>query len=303
MLLRHEVRQVAVLYAAGLGAAAIALTAADAATAPTPEPAEPAGARAVGATPTAAPSAGFRFAPAIAFVSPIRGEGIDSPFGLRRLPWEAYGRLHAGIDIAAAPGAPVHAAAEGVVAQAGKSPSYGHFVEILHAGGLRSLYAHMSSQTPGLRRGARLERGRVIGFVGSTGRSTGAHLHFEIRKGARPLNPALFIGRSFARFADLPIAQAARYPRRIHVAYVSRWPRSVLEARAAKAKAAELEAAEVRLAEARAAQARGEPAPAEIVQVAAASKPAAAPASTPIEGVKVTPLEGGRVRATITLGS
>jgi hypothetical protein len=188
------------------------------------------------------------------------------------------------------------------VAQAGKSPSYGHFVEILHAGGLKSLYAHMGSQTPGLRRGARLGKGRLIGFVGSTGRSTGAHLHFEIRKGARPLNPALFIGRSFARLADLPISQAARYPRGIRVAYVSRWPRSVLEARAAKARAAELEAAEARLAQARAAQAGGEQAEADVVRLAAARKPAAAPVTTPIEGVKVRQLEGGRVGATITLG-
>ena len=283
--LGHEARRVAGLYAAAMTAAVIAITAADAAVPSIPDRAR------LAAAPTTLPAVLTASATpalpayAIAFESPVKGEGIDSPFGLRRLPWEAHGRLHAGIDIAAASGAPVHAAAEGVVARAGKSPSHGHFVEIAHAGGLKSLYAHMGSQTSGLRRGARLEKGRVIGFVGSTGRSTGAHLHFEIRKANRPLDPERFIGRSFARLGDLPIAQAARFPRRVRVAYVSRWPDSVLRARAEKA------------AEAKAPETKPE-----LIRVASVKKPASEASSTPIEGVKVTPIEGGRVSATVTLG-
>jgi hypothetical protein len=305
---RHQARQVAALYAAALITAAAALTAADAASfvkSAEPGPARPpAGARAP--APRAAP---VQHAPAIAFEMPVKGEGVDSPFGLRRLPWEAFGRLHAGVDIAAAPGAPVHEVAEGLVLQAGRSPSYGNFVEILHPSGLKSLYAHMGRQSAGLTRGARLEKGRVIGFVGSTGRSTGAHLHFELRKGERPLNPQLFLGRGFTRLADLPIAQAARYPRRVHVAYVSRWPDSILrqrEAKAAEARLAKAEHLRGKAAKDDLQLASADDAQAELMRATAATKAgpkATGPVSTPIEGVEITRTDNGRVRAVLTVGS
>ena len=308
--LRHEVRQVAGLYAAAVTAAAIALTAADAATLIDLTPDAPASTPAAASPPSQRPrTVVHRHGPAIAFEAPVKGEGVDSPFGLRRLPWEALGRLHAGVDIAAAPGAPVHAVAEGLVLQSGSSPSYGNFVEILHAGGLKSLYAHMGRHSAGLRRGARLEKGRVIGFVGSTGRSTGAHLHFEIRKGGRPLNPQLFLGRGFARIADLPIAQAAHYPRRVRVAYVSRWPDTILRQR--EAKAADAKLAKASFTDAREASAENEPARAAGAKgemnraIDAKARPPAAngPVTTPIEGVEISRTEGGRVRALVTVGS
>jgi peptidase M23-like protein len=228
----HDLRRVAGLYAASVAVTIVALTAANAAVPhklrmsdavfgaarPIPAPA----AAAAAAAPTPPPPVA-----AIAFVSPVPGEAVDSPFGLRRLPWEARGRLHAGVDFAAPNGAPVRATATGVVLKAGKSPSYGHFVQIAHAGGLTSMYAHMGSQAAGLGHGARVAAGQVIGFVGNTGRSTGSHLHFELRKGDKPLDPALFLERSFARLKDLPIGKAGRVSRTVRVAFVSRWPEGV----------------------------------------------------------------------------
>ena len=224
-----EARRVVTLYVGSLGGAAIALTATHAAVFAhaRPEPSPFATFAATVHAPTE-PGPSASSAPlAIAFQSPVPGEAVDSPFGLRRLPWEAAGRLHAGVDIAAPSGAPIHATADGVVAAVGRSPSYGRFVEIRHAGGLVSKYAHMGAHAMGLRAGLPIARGQVVGFVGNTGRSTGAHLHFEIRKGGRPLDPAQFVGRAFARLADLPITRAGHVPRRVRVAYVSRWPDDV----------------------------------------------------------------------------
>jgi hypothetical protein len=93
------------------------------------------------------------------------------------------------------------------VTRTGDSSSYGHFVEVAHADGLTSFYAHMS-RTAGLREGATIAEGEVLGFVGVTGHSTGPHLHFEIRKDGQPLDPQAFMGRQFASAADLPIEQA-----------------------------------------------------------------------------------------------
>jgi hypothetical protein len=182
----------------------------------------------------------------ISFESPAPAGEIVSPFGLRQLPWEENGRLHEGVDIAADFGAPVVAAADGVVTRAGHSDSYGRFVEIEHAEGLTTLYAHMGGVADGLRPGLPVKVGHTVGRVGSSGTSTGPHLHFEIRDSRdRPLNPTHFLGKSFARAEDLPLREARRFPRRVRLAYVSRIPESKkalmearLEAKSARAAAA-----------------------------------------------------------------
>lgn len=163
----------------------------------------------------------------IAFQHPVLGEEIVSPFGLRQLPWEENGRLHEGVDIAADFGEPVLAAADGVVTRAGQSYTYGRFVEIEHAEGLTTLYAHMGGVAAEMRPGLAVSAGTPVGRVGSSGTSTGPHLHFEIRDAKdRPLNPALFVGRTFATAEDLPLRDARRFPRRVRIAYVSRIPES-----------------------------------------------------------------------------
>jgi murein DD-endopeptidase MepM/ murein hydrolase activator NlpD len=163
-------------------------------------------------------------APFIVFAEPAPGHAIDSPFGLRRLPWEAHGRLHAGVDIAAPLGTPVLAAADGVVTRAGTSPSYGRFVEVSHAGGLSTFYAHLKSAA--VDTGAPVKAGEPVGAMGSSGDSTGPHLHFELREGDRRLNPVLFLGRTFAQQSDLPIEAAALVAPQVRQAVVSSTPKS-----------------------------------------------------------------------------
>lgn len=181
--------------------------------APRPQAAAPAAA--APAAPPAPP------APAFEYGEPVPGHSVNSPFGLRRMPWEKHGRLHEGVDIAAPIGMPVLAVADGVITRAGNSPSYGRFVEVKHAEGLVSFYAHLGRIDPRAKPGVAVEGGRAIGRIGSSGTSTGPHVHFEIRQDDRPLNPVAFIGREFATAEDLPLRTAARYSRRVRVAQVS----------------------------------------------------------------------------------
>jgi hypothetical protein len=163
----------------------------------------------------------------IAFSEPLPGEAIVSPFGRRQLPWEESGRLHAGVDIAADSGRPILAAADGVVVRVAQDRGYGRFVEVKHAEGLTTLYAHMGKVLPNITSGVAVKAGTPIGLVGSTGSSTGAHLHFEIRdRQGRPLNPTLFLDRKFATSDELPLRAALRMPKGIRVAYVSHIPAS-----------------------------------------------------------------------------
>jgi hypothetical protein len=167
--------------------------------------------------------------PAFQFDAPLPGRVINSPFGLRQLPWEENGRLHEGVDIAAPGGAAVKVAADGVVKATGVSPTYGRYVQVMHKGGLTTLYAHLAGPAKGVRRGAYLHRGDTVAYVGNSGRSTGSHLHFEIRKGDKALNPSFFLGRSFAEAGDLPLKAAGRVSRKVHVATVSKWPPGVIK--------------------------------------------------------------------------
>ncbi|USQ96821.1 M23 family metallopeptidase [Caulobacter sp. RL271] len=165
--------------------------------------------------------------PAFQFDAPLPGRVVNSPFGLRQLPWEENGRLHEGVDIAAPSGALVKAAADGVVKATGTSPTYGRYVQVMHKGGLTTLYAHLAKPAKGVKRGTYLHRGDTVAFVGNSGRSTGSHLHFEIRKGDKALNPTFFLGRSFAEASDLPLKAAGRVSRKVHLATVSKWPDGV----------------------------------------------------------------------------
>ena len=131
--------------------------------------------------------------PKFAFASPLSGFAVNSPFGLRKMPWEEGGRLHEGVDIAAPAGTPVRVTLAGTVLRTGVDGGYGRFVEVAHGNGLTSLYAHLGRTAPGLKAGMVLPAGYVVAWVGSSGRSTGAHLHFEIRQDGRPLDPAAFM--------------------------------------------------------------------------------------------------------------
>jgi murein DD-endopeptidase MepM/ murein hydrolase activator NlpD len=123
--------------------------------------------------------------------TPLDAARISSGFGMRRHPILGYSRMHQGVDFAAPAGTPVYAAGEGRIAFAGTRGGYGTTVVINHAGGVSTLYAHLSSIQRGLRPGSAVRQGQVIGRVGSTGMSTGPHLHFEVHRNRAPINPAV----------------------------------------------------------------------------------------------------------------
>lgn len=123
--------------------------------------------------------------------TPLDAARISSGFGMRRHPILGYSRMHQGVDFAAPTGTPVYAAGEGRIAFAGTRGGYGTTVIINHTGGISTLYAHLSAIQRGLRPGSLVRQGQVIGRVGSTGMSTGPHLHFEVRRRDQPVNPAV----------------------------------------------------------------------------------------------------------------
>ena len=122
--------------------------------------------------------------------TPIDGARITSGFGMRRHPILGYNKMHKGMDFAASIGTPIYAAGDGTVEFAGRKGAYGNYVAIKHNSTLKSAYAHMHKFAKGLRNGQKVEQGQVIGYVGTTGRSTGPHLHFEVIQGGRQINPA-----------------------------------------------------------------------------------------------------------------
>ena len=112
---------------------------------------------------------------------------ISSGFGLRRHPVLGFSRMHKGLDIAAGYGSPIRAANDGTVAFAGRNGGYGNFVRLNHSAGMGTGYGHMSRIA--VRSGQRVTRGQVIGYVGSTGISTGPHLHYELYRNGVAINP------------------------------------------------------------------------------------------------------------------
>lgn len=118
---------------------------------------------------------------------PVDGVRLTSSFGMRNHPILRQRRQHNGVDLAAPRGTPVFATADGVIESARYFGSYGNYVQIGHGGDLETRYAHLSSYT--VRNGDEVRKGDLIGYVGSTGRSTGPHLHYEVRVANEPVNP------------------------------------------------------------------------------------------------------------------
>ncbi len=128
----------------------------------------------------------------------IKFSRISSTFGLRKHPVHGKWRAHKGVDYAAPSGTPIHATADGVVSFVGRQNGYGNVVILQHYDNFSTLYAHQSRFAPGLRKGASVKQGQVIGYVGSTGWATGPHLHYEFRVGNKAIDPLS---------VDLPIAR------------------------------------------------------------------------------------------------
>lgn len=139
---------------------------------------------------------------------PVSGARLTSGFGMRFHPLLGYTRLHRGVDYGAVYGSPIYAVTDGIISFAGGAGGYGRQVRINHAGGLGTSYSHMSRiiVTPG----ARVRQGQVIGYVGSSGLSTGPHLHFEVYKNGQVINPknVEFVSRSLLEGAELTAFRA-----------------------------------------------------------------------------------------------
>ena len=132
------------------------------------------------------------------FTMPVSMARITSGFGWRFHPLLEYGRMHKGIDIAAAWGTPIHAPADGTIAFAGRGGGYGNLLKVAHGGNIMTVYGHLSRFAA--RAGQRVARGEIIGYTGSSGLSTGPHLHWEVLKGGVAVNPR---GFSFSSVATL----------------------------------------------------------------------------------------------------
>jgi len=125
------------------------------------------------------------------FNHPVRGARLTSPFGWRNDPFTGVRRHHSAIDLAAPLGTPILAAKDGQVSVVGYDRVFGNFIIMTHAGNFQTLYAHLHTVT--VQRGAQVRQGARIGTVGSTGLSTGPHLHFAIYRNNRAVNPLDFL--------------------------------------------------------------------------------------------------------------
>lgn len=122
--------------------------------------------------------------------TPINGARLSSTFGMRKHPVLGYSRMHKGVDFAAPAGTPIYAAGDGIVAFASFNRGYGNHVRLKHDSEFLTVYAHMQNIAKGIAPGVRVKQGQIIGFVGSTGMSTGPHLHYEIVRNGAHVNPA-----------------------------------------------------------------------------------------------------------------
>ncbi len=121
--------------------------------------------------------------------TPIDGARMSSGFGMRKHPVLGYSKMHKGIDFAAPRGTPIYAAGDGVVEKASRFSSYGNYVRIRHNSGIKTAYAHLNDYAKGMKAGKRIKQGDIIGYVGTTGRSTGPHLHYEVLVAGNATNP------------------------------------------------------------------------------------------------------------------
>ena len=121
--------------------------------------------------------------------TPLDGARLSSGFGIRKHPILGYNKMHKGVDFAAPTGTPIYAGGNGIIEFAGYNGGYGKFIKIRHNNEYKTAYAHLSKFKKGISKGVRVNQGDIIGYVGSTGRSTGPHLHYEIIFQNKQINP------------------------------------------------------------------------------------------------------------------
>lgn len=152
-------------------------------------------------------------------LTPIDGARISSGYGRRKHPILGYTKMHRGTDFAAPSGTPVYAAGNGTIEKAGRNGSYGRYIRIRHSGNYKTAYAHLRGYAKGIKSGRRVSQGQVIGYVGTSGRSTGPHLHYEILRGNKQINPKklnlpsgrTLVGKELAQFNAMRNTLEDRY--------------------------------------------------------------------------------------------
>jgi murein DD-endopeptidase MepM/ murein hydrolase activator NlpD len=137
--------------------------------------------------------------------TPINGARLSSSFGRRKHPILGYRKMHAGVDFAAPRGTPILAAGSGTVERANRYGSFGNYIRIRHSDGYKTAYAHLSKFARGIRAGAYVKQDQVIGYVGTTGRSTGPHLHYEVHLNGKKINP-----RRLSQLSGKPLAKSEK---------------------------------------------------------------------------------------------
>ena len=135
--------------------------------------------------------------------TPVNGARLSSSFGRRRHPILGYRKMHTGVDFAAPRGTPILAAGSGTVERANRYGGYGNYIRIRHTDGYKTAYAHLKSFARGVRSGKYVKQDQVIGYVGTTGRSTGPHLHYEVMLHGKKINP-----RRLSQLSGKPLAKA-----------------------------------------------------------------------------------------------
>ena len=120
--------------------------------------------------------------------TPINGARLSSPFGMRKHPIDGYNKMHRGTDFAAPMGTPIMASGDGIIKKAGWCGGGGNCIKIKHNSTYQTIYAHMSKFARGIKTGVRVKQGQTIGYVGSTGKSTGPHLHYEVIVNGKKVN-------------------------------------------------------------------------------------------------------------------
>ncbi len=121
--------------------------------------------------------------------TPVKGARLSSKFGVRKHPILGFNKMHRGVDFAAKRGTPIMAAGDGRITFAGRNGSFGRFVEIKHLNNFKTRYAHLYKYAKNIKKGRLVKQGEIIGYVGTSGRSTGPHLHYEVQHRNRTVNP------------------------------------------------------------------------------------------------------------------
>lgn len=154
--------------------------------------------------------------------TPVNGARISSGFGRRHHPVLGYSKMHKGTDFAAPTGTPIYAAGDGVIERSSRYGSFGNYIKIRHRSNLKTAYAHLNGFALGIHSGKRVRQGDVIGYIGTTGRSTGPHLHYEVHVNGKQVNPGSVKLPTGEKLAASDLAAFKRHVRELNSEFAAK---------------------------------------------------------------------------------